>query len=289
MTAFRSLVACLVLAAAPCAWAVDITIDPARYMNPNPPQFRVKATWPSSTTEDLNLFFVQPRFLRTTASGLLGFDLEQLGAGHTANLEYGILGADGQRTLFGTKTNEPIASQSHNVYLQLPSNTEIYGFYLRINPDLGVLTTSFVQFSASNVVVGPYSATGDYNIDGIVDAADYVVWRDSLNQAGLEVAADGNTNGKIDAGDFDVWKAEFGTVIPPTGAGASVSIPEPESSFLFVLAATGSLCCRRRYTANAADLRLAWCRSLARDSSTKINIAIELANHGCGDANRLGN
>jgi hypothetical protein len=246
MSAFRSLVAGLVFAAAPCAWAVDITIDPARYMNPNPPQFRIKATWPSSTTEDLNLFFVQPRFLRTTASGLLDVDLEQLGAGHTANLEYGILGADGQRVLFGTKTNEPLASQSHNVTLQVPSNTDLYGLYLRINPDLAVFTTSYVQFSVSNVTVGPHSATGDYNNDGMVDAADYVVWRDSLHQTGQGFAADGNTNGTIDDADYDVWKAGFGTLLPSSGAGASEPIPEPESCLLFVLAATGSLCCRRQ-------------------------------------------
>ena len=32
---------------------------------------------------------------------------------------------------------------------------------------------------------------GDYNVDGVVDAADYVVWRDSLDETGRGLAADG--------------------------------------------------------------------------------------------------
>jgi hypothetical protein len=51
---------------------------------------------------------------------------------------------------------------------------------------------------------------GDYNADGVVNAADYVVWRGSLGQTGVNLPADGNGNEKIDAGDFDVWRANFG-------------------------------------------------------------------------------
>ena len=36
---------------------------------------------------------------------------------------------------------------------------------------------------------------GDYNQNGFVDAADYVVWRDTLGQMGAGLAADGNNNG----------------------------------------------------------------------------------------------
>jgi lipopolysaccharide export system protein LptA len=40
---------------------------------------------------------------------------------------------------------------------------------------------------------------GDFNVDGVVDAADYTVWRDNLGT-------------KYTAADYDVWKANFGTV-----------------------------------------------------------------------------
>ncbi len=45
---------------------------------------------------------------------------------------------------------------------------------------------------------------GDYNQNGFVDAADYVVWRNTLGQIGAGLAADGNNNGTIDAADYDL-------------------------------------------------------------------------------------
>ena len=44
---------------------------------------------------------------------------------------------------------------------------------------------------------------GDYNLDGAVDAADYVLWRATLGST-TNLAADGNQNGVIDSSDFDV-------------------------------------------------------------------------------------
>jgi hypothetical protein len=72
---------------------------------------------------------------------------------------------------------------------------------------------------------------GDYNGNGAVDAADYVVWRDTLNQSGDDLAADGDSDGTIDPDDYDVWKMHFGE---GPGAGgftaAQESIPVPEST-----------------------------------------------------------
>ena len=39
--------------------------------------------------------------------------------------------------------------------------------------------------------------TGDYNRDGTVDAADYVVWRSGLGTTYTQA-------------DYDVWRANFG-------------------------------------------------------------------------------
>ena len=50
---------------------------------------------------------------------------------------------------------------------------------------------------------------GDYNADGTVDAADYVVWRKTLNQTGTDLAADGNHDGTVDDADYSVWSANF--------------------------------------------------------------------------------
>src|SRR5262249_33997718 len=54
---------------------------------------------------------------------------------------------------------------------------------------------------------------GDYNVDGVVDAADYGVWR---NATETDVApgsgADGNGDGQVDALDYKVWKSNFGSL-----------------------------------------------------------------------------
>lgn len=77
--------------------------------------------------------------------------------------------------------------------------------------------------------IGPIP--GDYNQNGVVDAADYVVWRDTLGQLGANLAADGNDNGSIEAGDYNVWKTHFGqTAVGSDMVSGSVAIvPEPSS------------------------------------------------------------
>jgi glucose/arabinose dehydrogenase len=76
---------------------------------------------------------------------------------------------------------------------------------------------------------------GDFNKDRVVDAADYTVWRDSLNATGYHLAADGNGDAKVDAADYEVWRSNFGKVWGAAGAGA-LSVPEPASAALFAFA-----------------------------------------------------
>jgi GH35 family endo-1,4-beta-xylanase len=76
-------------------------------------------------------------------------------------------------------------------------------------------------------------AVGDYNSDGVVDAADYTVWRDTLGST-TDLRADGNGNGVIDNSDFDAWVARFGNVYS-SGAGSAAVVPEPPTVGLFLL------------------------------------------------------
>ncbi|MGD9634840.1 MAG: choice-of-anchor Q domain-containing protein [Pirellulales bacterium] len=60
---------------------------------------------------------------------------------------------------------------------------------------------------------------GDYNHDDIVDAADYTVWRDTLNQSvDAYSGADGDGDGTVDQDDYGVWKLHFGQSLPGSGA-----------------------------------------------------------------------
>jgi hypothetical protein len=63
---------------------------------------------------------------------------------------------------------------------------------------------------------------GDYNQNGTVDAADYVVWRNTLRQTGLTPfsGADGDGDGMVDQDDHGVWRANFGKTLPSPAAGS---------------------------------------------------------------------
>jgi autotransporter-associated beta strand protein len=76
---------------------------------------------------------------------------------------------------------------------------------------------------------------GDYNQDGVVDAADYTVWRDTLGST-TDLRADGNDNGVIDQGDFAIWKAHFGEHTG-SGSGSASPVPEPSTTAMVLTAA----------------------------------------------------
>jgi lysophospholipase L1-like esterase len=89
-------------------------------------------------------------------------------------------------------------------------------------------------------IVAATTLAGDYNADGAVDAADYIVWRDTLGAAGPGLAADGNRDQIVDSADYDLWRARFGTIAGSASAtGATSAVPEPATLMLLVLAATG--------------------------------------------------
>jgi hypothetical protein len=62
---------------------------------------------------------------------------------------------------------------------------------------------------------------GDYNANGDVDAADYVIWRKTLGtNVPNGTGADGSGNGIVDQADYGVWRAHFGPSLP-SGSGSS--------------------------------------------------------------------
>lgn len=74
---------------------------------------------------------------------------------------------------------------------------------------------------------------GDYNFDGMVDAADYTVWRDSQNSTTL-AEADGNGDGVVNNADLAIWRNSFGM----SASAVATSIPEPTAAVLLAFAAT---------------------------------------------------
>ncbi|MEM6654723.1 MAG: hypothetical protein AAF596_02880 [Planctomycetota bacterium] len=82
------------------------------------------------------------------------------------------------------------------------------------------------EFAASSI--GP--APGDYNTDGLVDAADYVVWRDAVGSG--FTGADGLGDDTVDDLDYQVWFGGFETA---AAAVSAVVVPEPEATAIMLV------------------------------------------------------
>lgn len=87
---------------------------------------------------------------------------------------------------------------------------------------------------------------GDYNNDGVVDAADYTVWRDRLGQVfPLPNEVSGITPGTVTQEDYTAWKARFGNTPGSTAIVAGYAVPEPASAATGMLAVIACVFMRR--------------------------------------------
>lgn len=68
---------------------------------------------------------------------------------------------------------------------------------------------------------------GDFNNDGVVDAADYITWR---NAAPTDTLPNDDSPGTVNASDYADWRANFGLSQPGSSAAyAAGVVPEPAS------------------------------------------------------------
>lgn len=88
------------------------------------------------------------------------------------------------------------------------------------NPNADPLSIVLVGGSIT-VMPLPTALAGDYNGNGTVDAADYVVWRN------------GDSPDDTQAG-YDLWRSRFG-LTSAGGAGAANAVPEPASMGLLLV------------------------------------------------------
>jgi hypothetical protein len=211
-----------------------------------------------------------------TAAGVaqVAFDVRN-NSDFDLTLRLGIAGPDGVHSLGNGDTyltsgiTVPADNQWHSLAIDVLADdftalggididTALAGVtHLRVlhNPDESFLGAQVAgSFSLDNIQALGESAglAGDYNGSGIVDAADYTVWRDMLGQMGSELAADGSgpggtPDGVVDQLDYDFWKMNFGNTTLGSGAAlASAAVPEPATWLLLVSIAGGSLLWVRR-------------------------------------------
>jgi hypothetical protein len=105
------------------------------------------------------------------------------------------------------------------------------------------LTFQYREVGSGAIVTGNISyvtvagVPGDYNNNGTVDAADYVLWRDHSGTAfQLQNEVASTTPGQVTAEDYNAWRSRFGNTSGSGSAlGESSSVPEPSSLLLILL------------------------------------------------------
>jgi len=109
------------------------------------------------------------------------------------------------------------------------------------------------NFTVSNVWTGAASdffaapAAGDFNADGVVDAADLQRWKTGVGTTAAATHWDGDADGDqdVDGVDLLVWQQRLGSVTPVVMA-ATASVPEPSGMLVALLALGGVAATRRR-------------------------------------------
>jgi hypothetical protein len=121
--------------------------------------------------------------------------------------------------------------------------------FFNVVTDTGTPPTTATDFYIRSMEItgpAPPGVPGDYNNNGAVDAADYVVFRDRVGTSfSLPNELPGVTPGQVTQEDYDAWRARFGTVSQPGSLIANT--PEP-ATFVFVVAAAIGLAGLRKPT-----------------------------------------
>jgi hypothetical protein len=130
----------------------------------------------------------------------------------------------------------PISNQLHYGWVRVTVDNAAGVFVVR---DWAYNATTGAPIAAGQVA-------GDFNGDGVVDAADYTVWRDTQGST-TDLRADGDADGVIGEGDYAVWAEDFGFSAFEFDAPATsaVSVPEPATLGLLACGAAGLAALRR--------------------------------------------
>ncbi|TWT66887.1 hypothetical protein Pla123a_45880 [Posidoniimonas polymericola] len=89
---------------------------------------------------------------------------------------------------------------------------------------------------------------GDFNDDGLVNGADYTIWRDNLGQSDSVLNGNGSNDasGNVVQADYFLWRNHYGISNASAGSAAAAAAPEPTAMLLGLIAAAPLVSRRRK-------------------------------------------
>ncbi len=142
-------------------------------------------------------------------------------------------------------------TEGFDAVLELPIATLGVGFNsLRFGGASGVTSPGPGAMAFDNVVlklldVAAPANNADFNNDGIVDGADFLIWQRGFNSGSTLATGDANGDLAVNGLDLEIWKTQFGTD-PTPAVGAIGAVPEPATFALAGMALVAGLAAVRR-------------------------------------------
>lgn len=175
----------------------------------------------------------------------------------TADTEYDKLNVTGTALLKGelnVSFLNNFSPQANNTFTVVSAST-IIGSFERF--DLPLLSAGLVWNISKTITTYDLKVVAaDFNKNGIVDMADYVLWRNYKGTSSGATLAQGDAdgNGAVNDADYFIWRSNFGNIRGTTagsGGGSLVSggVPEPGTAALIAIGTLGLFTDRRRRSA----------------------------------------
>ncbi len=196
-----------------------------------------------------NFVFIDPDFAtgysyEVEGSNFAGFVVPNALAGGDATFEIEVLGA--RYTLLAGQEFDFTAIDPDGV-----SQFNLLGLDLQeaIDPETHAPFVSGVKFVDEGVVTVHQSPlvtnvlAGDFDANGVVNAHDYIVWRDDFGST-TALRADHNGSRAVDAADYVIWRDQVGA--GGFTVAANTAVPEPAMAYLLFIVTAGVIGYRQR-------------------------------------------
>jgi pectate lyase len=121
--------------------------------------------------------------------------------------------------------SEPTAAS----YLFAQYTGQLFGEFAIVTPGY---TVDYDTPGEIRLLLAETVLAGDYNDDGIVNAADYVTWRNNLGAGSLPNET--VSIGEIDAADYEVWRDSF-QAQAQAASTQNATVPEPGTMLLLLI------------------------------------------------------